>query len=665
MLTFTINNKPLALDTSTSVRISWNNPACFFDSIPGDAALGISIKVNEINRAMLGNPERFEKRNTGSSREIPGFQIRYSGVLLLSGTLIIQNASATEYSGWGRSNVGNLGKEHREKYIYDSPAFNQPVTFVNKNNYNPDTDHYGCPEIYNPDFFKDKGRRGPYSRMILNPEWYHGSTEPQLIKQDYETEIIGKGFENYAYSRVNERNIDNTIKLGTFLLGSIDLLDSLPVTVVSPMLFLNYVIESLLRDAHFYISNNAIANNPDLKKLIIYNNFDITRMGFSAISNIPFNNPFFDGQALQSHTIKIDYVFRDYNETFKYRDLLPKLKLKDFILGIQNSLNVCFQFLKHGKVNIIDRESIVTGSVIDINQYMVKEWDMGEKQDVTLKFEFTHDTDDTIFQERWEDIDDRRTDEKEPVETIAALDQIINLTIGEIRFVKLNNVYMQYAWTQQITINPKNGKEETTDHLGWTYLAGNFQNAFFNRGTEKEETIKTPFSTLMENIFGQLPETQQPGNLKSIKFAYQNFSPRLLFYNGNNQGSFETPNISLDWEKAGTGLLTTRWPKWARFWCNRIPVAREADLPLNMLDYIARNITSKFRSREGEFIIETMETEFGLNSIGTTKITGYKNGYVPKAHTLTQHWSPGNLLLMDELIDFTGFENLNFKYDMV
>lgn len=665
MLAFLVNNIPLALDASASVRIAWSNPACFFDSIPGDVAMGIDIPVNEVNRMLLGNPGRFEKLNDSSSREITGFEIRFGGVLLLAGTLVIQSANAETYAGWCRSNVGNMGREHREKYIYDIAAFNENKTFVNKPNYDPDTDQYGCPEIYNPDFFRDKGRKKDnYSRLVNNPNWYAGSGEDQFITEFYEEEMITHGFKNYAFARVNRRNTDYTVKLGAFQLGGIEMIDELPVTVVSPMLFLNHVIETLLRDAGFYMGTNAIADNADLKKLVIYNNFDITSMGFYSTHVLKEIIPMYDGEMVQSYATKIESFYRNYQEKFRYRDLLPKVKLKDFIIGVQNLLNVCFHFLRNGKVNIIDREAIITATAIDIDTYLVGEWEKGEKIDTTLKFEFRHDNNDSMFRERWEDIDDRRADEKEPVATVAALDLIAAPSIGEVRFVQSLNVYMQYAWTQRVTgTDPDTENEITDDYLGWTYLAGNFQNGYFNRGTEDEEQITTPFSTLANNIIGQLPEVQQPGNIKSIKFAYQNFSPRLLFYTGNNSGSFETANIALDWEKTGNGLLATRWPKWSRFWCQRQPVSRGADLPINMLDFITRNITSKFRSREGEFIIETIETEFRLNSIGTSKITGYKNDYIPKAKTLTEHWAPENMVIMDELIDFTGFDNMNF--DMV
>jgi len=219
---------------------------------------------------------------------------------------------------------------------------------------------------------------------------------------------------------------------------------------------------------------------------------------------------------------------------------------------------------------------------------------------------------------------------------------------------------MQYQWYQQTSIDPRTGEEETTDMLGWVHLAAGFQNGIFNKTPEKQEEIKTVFSTLAFNVSKSSPETQQPGNIKSIRYAYQNFSPRLLFYKANNHASFETATLSLDWEKAGTGLLATRWPKWARFWCQRQPVSCEANLPLNMIDYITRNITKKFRSRAGEFIIEEMETEFSLNGIGVTTIRGYKIDYAPKNNLLTQHWAPENLVLMDEMLDFTGFDNMDF-----
>ena len=86
-------------------------------------------------------------------------------------------------------------------------------------------------------------------------------------------------------------------------------------------------------------------------------------------------------------------------------------------------------------------------------------------------------------------------------------------------------------------------------------------------------------------------------------------------------------------------------------------------MSLNAIDYVSRNITGKFHSREGDFIIETMETEYSMDSIGETKITGYKGSYQPFTTGLEEHWFLGNLIMDDTLIDFTNI-GLNFDSDI-
>lgn len=658
MLSFTINNQPLLLDEDTSVRITIFNPACYTDKIEGDVGMGISIPENDNNRALLGNPGRFERDVTTADNEFPGFEVRYSGMLLMAGTLVIQGYSNKTYSGWLRSNVGNLGKEHREKFIYDIPAFDQPVTFTNKADYDPETDPYGCPTIFNPNFFKDKGRKIKVDTQVPNPDYYIGSGLPPFVVEKMETEALTEGF------RIGGMYFINKLKPGGTVTTDIStgyITDpSLKIYVVTPMLFLNYVIKSILADANFYIDENAIAEHDDLKKLVVYNNFDITNIDYVVYDydKIIFTSPT-SGRKI-SFSATIEQITRHYNGTFKFRDLLPKTKLKDFLIGIQNLANVCFHFLPNGKVNIIDKEAIITGAAIDIDKYMVGDWEIGEKKDVTLKFKFTHDDDDTYFSEEWEDVDDRREDEKEPVDTVADLEGIENPEIGEMRYVREENSYWQYTWLEQKEPDPATGGELMTDALGWEHVATNFQNGFFNTKKEEVEEIETVFGTLYGESRGM---AYQKGNIQSMKMAYESFSPRLIFYTGNNTGSFKTDTLALDWELDGIGLIAKRWPQWARFWSQRKPVMREAHLPLNVLDYMSRNITSKFRTRNGEFIIETLETEFRINGFGPSKITGYKSGYTPNQYDLAQHWAPGNLVLMDEIIDFSGFDNINFGID--
>lgn len=622
MLAYYLNNVPFLLDQGTSVRLTWLNPACFFDAIPGDVGIGITIAVNDTNRALLGNPERFEKYASGSSREFENFEIRFSGKLLMSGTLVVQIASSETYSAWLRSNVGNLGKLHREKFIYDISAFNEAISFTNKANYVPTVDPYGCPRIYNPDFFKDKGGKIELDREISNPDWYLGSDKEQFISDPYKTEIFSEAFRITANWNVNDLNEDSTVKTPTTTSTSTNVDTDLGVNVVSPMLFLNYVIETVLKDASFFINDNFIANNIHLRRLILYNNYDITEMSFTAVDDFLTIN-WFDGEVIQIAGGKVDGIQRDYTGTFKYKDLLPKVSLAKFLLSVQNSLNVCFHFLPDQKVNIIDRETILTNPTIDLTEHMVSTWGIDEKKDVTLKFIFKHDNDDTFFQDRWEDIDDIRENEGEAINDWNSLSAIVFPEIGEVRYIIETNEYVKYEWIQKVEIDPNNGDEITTDILGWRSLTIGFQNGFHNRGKDVEENIETEFSSLFR-FGGHAAITHQKGNIKSLKYAYQNFTPRLLFYISNNNAKYETTGMSLDWEKEETGLMATRWPVWSKFWSQRQPVHRDSNLPLNMLDYTIRNITSKFRSYEGEFIIEKMETEFSLNAIGTTKITGYK-----------------------------------------
>jgi hypothetical protein len=628
MLTFSLNNQFLLLSQETSIRLTWHNPACFFESVPGDTGLGIDIPVNDHNRTYLGNPERFQKKIAASTREFKNFEIRYSGSLLLKGSLIIQKANAEAYSGWLRSDVGNLGKEHREKFIYDIAPFNTNISFVNKGNYDPLSDPYGCPTIFNPEFFYDKGRKLTLTRKVPNPEyvdlgWFKDlfkEQQPAYLEEPYETEALTEAFRITGLWQVNALNPDNTVQAQIGSAVSSRIQTDLPVNVVSPMLFLNFILKTLLADANFYIDKNFIADDPDLSKLILYSNFDISNLSFQLGSinyTFQFNN---DLSIPFSYSNVVDYIVRNYSGTFKYKDLLPKIKLADFFLSVQNLLNVFFFFRMNSKVDIIDRESLFTEPYIDIQNFIVNEWTIEEQKNSTLKFTFDHDQNDTVFSEQWTDIEDFRADIIGTRETWDDLRYFINLKVGDIIYLTAHNVYVKYSWIQKVEVDKNNGQEIHTDTLGWEQVAIGYQNGFYKYGREEEETIETKFSTLM----GDNPISYQRGNVNAMKYAYQSFSPRLLFYHGNNRASNKTDNLMLDWEKQDIGLLKKRFSKWNHFWANRLPVTCEADFPLNMLTHVLSNIYKRHRTQEGEFFIEKIETNFNLNSIGVSKITAFK-----------------------------------------
>lgn len=681
MLSFTLNTEPLVLSHDTSVQLVWQNPACNFKSFPGDVGLGIDIPVNDHNRMLMGNPERFDRYATENKRELPNFEITYSGVLLMRGTLVIENAGNETYSGWLRSEAGNIGKTHREKYIYDSISFNEEKTFVNKSNYDPDSDEYTCPEIRNPMFFEEKGEKHETLRLVPNPTFgktirkyfwdiqigwetddrefisvpvdTEDLTEAFLLNGNWRVNRLNPGFDVYAPDTTSKADPDSIVK-------------DLKVAVVSPMLFLNYVLKALFKDASFSIRNNFLAGDDDLKNLIIYHNFDITNMeyttnkveAFIQTYDERFNDPLGLVESLQMKNV--GYTVSDVRrwvDKFVYKNLLPKIRLNDFVMSIQNELNVFFHFVPGQKiVDIIDREGILDGEAIDIEKYLTGFWEIGEKKNNTLKFSFEHDSNDLIITERWEDISDYRDKEKEPVETWDALQALPNPDTDEIRFVREANGYAQYKlWL--LEDEDEDGALVQKKFIGWGMLSIAFQIAYFNyrKNEREEEEIKTEFSTLVDE--GRAG-TRQKGNIRSELFAYETFSPRLLFAKPYNQADYETANISLDWEKEETGLLETRWKYWKRIWATRQEVNTEAHFHLGILEYVIHNIYKKFRGQEGEFLIDEMKTEFRMNEIGKTQIKGYKFDYAPKTYTLDDMWQLNDIIFIDETIDLET--NINF-----
>jgi len=115
------------------------------------------------------------------------------------------------------------------------------------------------------------------------------------------------------------------------------------------------------------------------------------------------------------------------------------------------------------------------------------------------------------------------------------------------------------------------------------------------------------------------------GVINTMRNLWNNFSPRLFFHYGNNQitTSDSTSSMNLKWG-GDNGLIKNRWKNWAAFWQNRLPVEGDFDLPLNVLYYVVNNITQKMQTTHGDFVIEELETEFGMNMIGKTRIKGYK-----------------------------------------
>lgn len=590
MLDFRLNGRSFLLDETTSVKIKWVNPACYHDKLIGDVGLGITLPDNRTNRALLGNPERFDKYSSGSDRKFPGFEILHSGVQLLRGPLVLNNG----FSGWLQSEYGALREEQKEKKITEMP-WPEDAVFSNKASYDDSEDDYN-------------------TRVIMNPGFWEGKGKEETIKEDY----VDENGEDQERDITRSVMTSNQLRNYAGYINNHTLPVIMPGCVISPFLYLRYVLKESLRMNKWFIGRNDMVSDGDTglnlwKNIVIYNNFNILDIVTETVIEIKPRWDPYTGLYYNLPVAKItnaDWTLLN----FKYKNLLPKIKYEDLILGVQNFLNFIFRFRNDSRVDIIDRNKILNGAAFDIDRWHRKTWEKENRKNVKLKFVSAYDKDDQLFASNYEDLTDRRDDFKEPVDTYEDLEDIVSPENGELRLVRSQNRIYEYKWKAEV-FGDAYLQEFQVDATGWEYVSSGPQPYLYGDGEEIEE-IKSELSTLQIDMFGT-PRVWQKGNLASIKSSWNDFSGRLI------PGNTELWKEGLYWE-GDNGLFKTRWERWAHFWKNRLEVTAEFDLPLNMISYLVDNITGKYRTREGEFIIEEMECEFGMNKIGRTTIRGYK-----------------------------------------
>lgn len=598
MLTLHYNDREIPTSRDFSLRMEWVNPVCFMDSIPGNAGLGIEIPVNDYSRTIFGNPQRFEKHTIGPDRSFPGFGVRFGGVLLMSGTLNITNATAETYSGWLQSELGVLGEQQRDRFLPDM-GWKEGVVFENKDYYDAKVDHYYPYPIMNGAFWNGKGREVAVTKAYTD--------------EDGEAHKVGEmtGYLTMVFRRDFQRIVNQVGEGGVRTTGE--------ACVVSPFLYLRYVIREMLRLNGFYIGRNDMINPlVDLgleRFLVLYHNFNIMQQ-LIQVELTQYSYYDQDLNAVVEQTVQSVSNMEWVLNPFGYKNLLPRVAMKDFILGLQNYLNYVFVFRSLEKVDIIDRNAVVEGEAFDLDPYFSGQWVIGQRKQVSVKFMAEFDREDRMFGQEYHDLSDRKSDFREAVDSFAELEAMENPQLGELRLVKQENRIYEYRW-KVLTSQDIMYRETQLDALGWDFVSSGPQPFVYGESKAVEE-ITTCFSTLQETREGYgLPVVLQQGNLEKMKNAWVDFSPRLV-----NTGKLLHPE-ALFWE-GENGLFEKRWKRFARFWTTRLPVEGEFDLPLGVLHYVTGNITAKYRTMHGEFLIESVETEFSSNMVGKTRIKGYK-----------------------------------------
>jgi hypothetical protein len=297
--------------------------------------------------------------------------------------------------------------------------------------------------------------------------------------------------------------------------------------------------------------------------------------------------------------------------------MLSKTSIKDYILGIQNLLNIAFVFNNDDTYAIVDREAALLGPSTDIDKFMSGSWELGEKKDISLKFTQIHDDNDALFSDSYVDLSDRLADFGVDIIMESVLPYIEGAKIGELR--RVLPTQRIYEWTMTTTTN-KYGIEIPA--FAWTFISSNYQPGWVNYAAEKEvEEITTCFSTLCGDDSSENPKTEQSGQSELRKSTEAPFTPRLLFYTGNLTCNNQTEKYSLKFTGANN-MIDSRWKNFAPWWAKRQAVTGYA----KFTDSFFKNfdINQKVSNREGEVMPLQTTTRITNSGLGETKIEGFK-----------------------------------------
>lgn len=590
----TLERKNIALQTEPdfSVQIEDQNPFTKFDAIQGGKAIGITIPANDHNRAELGNPERFEKMGTANDRKFENYVIRHHGQPVIAGTLIVEDTDEKSYSGWLRDVIGNLAERVKGKYI-NSTTLGGEKTFENKVNYDPDTDDYCCPKLFNRHFWRDRGRTVTNTKELTDLE---GNT---FAREEEIGALTLQFLQNEQYF-VNCPGNEGVVIEGT---------DNAPV--VSPFLFLWKAIEMIFFDLKIQVTENFLKTDPDLKRLIIYHTWNIAKQEFTTNAEVIYPVNLFDPSDTLPREEEVITVVAWSTDKLQYKDLLPKTELGDFLLGLQNKLNIVFDFNGIDEVRILDRETVLVSDAFDLEQYATGIWKLGTRKDVCIVLKSDTDSGDAAFSDNWQDLSDLREYIKEPVVNRGELNALTP-ELDEIRLVTGENSYYQYHWHTP-EAETTDGSLQQRDILGWEKISIRFQPYFFNDGDRDQENISSSIGTVRQSNNGY-PITQQQGNSAAFKTQFADFAPRLLFYLGNEIAGTETNTLSLDYD-GDKGLAANRFRYTLPFLANALPGKRTFKLPASIYYYIRQNKAAMpFRTAEGSFIIDSITAVAGRAS---------------------------------------------------
>lgn len=585
-----INNIRVDLSADFSITIEKNSRLLQFEEIVDAWAYNITFPRTELNEAAFEHAERFQKLWEGW-QEYP-FVFYYNGRLILSGKIKAKYRGG-KYEGYAFGTFGAIAASYAGKMVKDVLNTGD-LTFTNKAEYQP-TEPYCLFPVINFGFYDGRGIDSTADDQDGNAV-------------DIETRAV-----QFTVSQFGTQNRFNS-STNQFIEQSGTTTNKL--AVITPFLFCNWLYKELMTSLGVVIQENAFDTNTLLQRACFYTSYDITKVDLTISTTIEIRQMGLGAlvYAASAFIYETEYA-RSVPASFSPNKLLPNdWTVKDYILGIQNLLNVIFDFSPYkNEVRIRDREALFIATAQDINDKLAEQPNLDPLDSRKVSIEYAKDGDDGIWNEYYDDISEEKWNRYlGEVASKSVLDAKTGMDVGDFYYVLDENQYREYRM-EEIETAPDTFEEE----LEWYPLS--IYGHPFILGSGEEVKIESKFGVLSgwPDSKGRLILT---GNSDLFDDDVKPFTPRIMFYQGLvggvPKGDAMGGLVDNRWE-GDNGLYKKRWENTLTAIQKGVPGV--AYFNFDEVDVQTLDLNQKYRIEEGEFIIEKCTTTFFANHVGTTE----------------------------------------------
>lgn len=323
MFDLKVNNTTIPLRKGTSIPISMVNP--MFDNGVGCHSLNFDVYLTDLTKKALGWPNRIQF-NSNKKFE---FDLYNNSRKIYNGTWFTASVRDNVAEGYLAINSGKFYNEIQNKLLSDIEFPTYSIAAANFLDFVydcmtktfPDAEYCFTP-VYNPKFYYELYKDMFDDGAIVYPEQVF-----QNVWEVYDQEPLFRSIYNGP---------------------------------VSPFLYAGKVFELIFEKAGFSVSENIFRTDPWLKKMIIYNNFDIgPQSGLNTDTTV--EHYWWNPQQLMP-TITVSELISEFEKMgfiFLYHPYKKEIKIKHFnsYYNINNLQNIQNRLYGNFEIQNTDQES--------------------------------------------------------------------------------------------------------------------------------------------------------------------------------------------------------------------------------------------------------------------------------------------------------------------